>query len=258
MSKKIYFASDFHLGLDSQTTSKEREKQIVRWFSSIQHDAEAIYLVGDIFDYWFEYGSSIPKGYSRFLGKLAELKDNGIAIFFFTGNHDMWMFDYFPEELGIPIFRKVKNETLQGKKIQIAHGDGLGPGDWGYKFIKKVFGNSLCQWAFARLHPNLALYLMKTLSQGRSENKYIDEVFHGREKEMLIQHAEEQLQIDDTIDYFVFGHRHLPLDVKLSNGKSHYFGLGDWISYQSYGVLYNGVFTLEYFEKENKTLIVHD
>ena len=166
---KIYLASDFHLTPET----KEREAYVVRWLDSIQHDAEAIYLVGDIFDFWFEYKTVIPKGYARFIGKLVELRDKNIPIYFFTGNHDMWMFDYFEKELDIPIYRKPISINLKGKKYFIGHGDGLGPGDHLYKLLKNFFANSFCQWLFARLHPNFGVGLANLSSQSSRKYKVI-------------------------------------------------------------------------------------
>ena len=186
--KKTYFVSDFHLGVDARLSSLEREKQICRWLDMVSLDAEAIYLVGDVFDYWFEYKTVIPKGFSRILGKLAELRDKNIPIYFFTGNHDMWMFRYFEEELGIPIYRKPIVRDIHGKTFLIGHGDGLGPGDHGYKFIKKVFAHPVNQWLFARLHPNFALPLMRFFS-GKSrdaQDPAVENRFRGSEKEYLI------------------------------------------------------------------------
>ena len=196
-------------------------------------DAKAIYLVGDVFDYWFEYGTVIPKGYSRLLGKLAELKDHGIPIYYFIGNHDMWMFSYLTDELGIPIYRGPIVEVIDGKKFYIGHGDGLGPGDHGYKIIKSIFSNRFCQWAFARIHPNLGIRIMKWVSS-RSRHSHSDsDNFLGPEREWLVQFSESTLQ-EQEIDVFVFGHRHLPIDYVLSNGTSKYFNLGDWLQYFTY------------------------
>ncbi len=253
--KKVFFASDFHLGTDARLTSMDRERQIVRWLSKIQDEVSELYLVGDIFDYWFEYKTVIPRGFSRFLGKLAEMRDQGIPIYFFTGNHDMWMFDYFESEFGIPIYREPQIRDIQGKKLYVAHGDGLGPKDHGYKFIKKVFNNKLCQWTYARLHPNFGLWLMKKFSHTSRDAGGDDAKFYGRENEMLVQYTERK-ESESHHDYYIFGHRHLPLEVSINNGKSTYFGLGDWTDYQSYGVLEDGIFTLEYFEMPNKTKIV--
>ncbi len=182
---KTYFASDFHLGSDAKFTSKEREKQLLQWLNDIQKDAEALYLVGDVFDFWFEYKTVIPKGYVRLLGKLAELRDGGLPIYFFTGNHDMWMFRYFEEELNIPTYRKPIIREIHGKTFFIGHGDGLGPGDHGYKMIKKIFANPLCQWLFARLHPNFGIALANFWSgKSREVTKHENE-FLGADKEWL-------------------------------------------------------------------------
>jgi len=247
--KKIYFASDFHLGVPDRQTSLEREKRIVRWLDNIRKDAEAVYLVGDIFDFWFEYKTVIPKGYVRLLGKLAELRDADIPIYFFTGNHDMWMFRYFEDELDIPIYREPIQCTLKGKRFFIGHGDGLGPGDRGYKFIKKVFSNRLCQWLFARLHPNFGIGLAQFWSgKSRQGNEKIPDQFTTKEREWLYQYANRKLQTEHY-DYFIFGHRHLPLDLILDNGTSRYINLGEWMTYNSYAVFDGEQLELKYFEK---------
>ena len=252
MKGKIFFASDFHLGADARLSSKDREKQIVSWLSSIQEEASEIYLVGDIFDYWFEYKNVIPRGFSRFLGKLIELRDLNIPVHFFTGNHDMWMFDYFEKEYEISVHRSPIILSLQGKEIFIGHGDGLGPKDHGYKFVKKIFSNKLCQWAYARLHPNFGLWLMKKFSHTSRDAGGNDAIFYGKDKERLVQYSERKIK-ERPYDYLIFGHRHLPLDVTLSNDHSKYFGLGDWTEYQSYGVLENGKFSLKYYNMPDRT-----
>jgi UDP-2,3-diacylglucosamine hydrolase len=162
---KIYFASDLHLGVPNKEKSLEREKRFVKWLDEIKSDASAIYLVGDVFDFWFEYKKAVPKGYVRLLGKLAEISDSGIDIHFFTGNHDMWVFDYLEKEINLKIYRKPQEITINGKSFFIGHGDGLGPHDKGYKFIKKIFSNKLCQWLFARVHPNLGISIAEYWSQ---------------------------------------------------------------------------------------------
>ena len=232
MSKAIFFASDFHLGLDTaEQTSQEREKKIIQWMSSILEEAEALYLLGDLFDYWFEYASVIPKGYVRFLAKIAEFTDRGIPVHVLTGNHDMWMFDYLVTELGVQLHRQPIEVTLHHKRFLLGHGDGLGPGDHGYKFIKKVFASPINQWLYARLHPNLGVPLMKYFSQQSSDKQ--DDHFDGPEKEWLTIYAEERLR-QEYFDYFIFGHRHLTIDHTLSNGRSRYLNCGDWLSYDSY------------------------
>ncbi len=245
---KTYFASDFHLGLDGEMSSVKREKKIVRWLESIKSDARDIYLVGDVFDYWFEYGTVIPKGYSRLMGKLAELRDEEIPIYFFTGNHDMWMFRYFEEELGIPVFRKPIRKEIDGKIFLIGHGDGLGPGDHGYKFIKRVFSNRICQWLFARIHPNLGIRIMKYFSSRSRDNHSEEEKFLDPEKEWLVQFCEDTIT-NEQVDFFIFGHRHLPIEHELSNGASTYFNLGDWLQYYTFLVVEGGVPSLKKFEE---------
>lgn len=232
--KKTFFASDFHLGTDGVTTSVEREKLIVEWLEKSAPDMETLYLLGDVWDYWFEYGRVIPKGYSRLLGCLGRLRDAGIPIHYFTGNHDMWMFRYLTEEFGIPIHREPVIHEIDGKTFFIGHGDGLGPGDHGYKLIKKVFANPVSQWLFARIHPNTGLWLMKFFS-GTSRQHTHEEKFLGPEKEWLIRYAREVLQSRD-IDFFIFGHRHLPIEFDLGVKGAKYINLGDWLIYNSYAV----------------------
>jgi UDP-2,3-diacylglucosamine hydrolase len=231
--KKIYFASDFHLGVPDAARSLEREKRVVAWLNMISKDAEEIFLLGDVFDFWFEYKTVVPKGYVRLLGKLAELSDAGIKIHYFTGNHDMWVFDYLPKELNIPVYREPINRNINGKDFYIGHGDGLGPGDFGYKFIKKIFANPVSQWLFARIHPNFGIGLANYWSRkSRVANATVDESFLGEEKEWLVIHAKEVLE-KQHFDYFIFGHRHLPLDIKIA-ANSRYINLGEWVNYNTY------------------------
>ncbi len=235
LQKKIYFASDFHLGVPTYEKSLEREKRIVRWLDEIKADAQEIFLMGDVFDFWFEYRQTAPKGFIRLLGKIAEITDSGIPVTFFTGNHDMWMFDYLPKEIGITIHREPITKTFFGKTFYLAHGDGLGPGDFGYKFIKKVFANKFCQWLFARLHPNLGMGLAHYWShKSRVSNGPEDEKFLGEEHEWLVIHSKEILKTQH-FDFFIYGHRHLPLDIKL-NDNSRYINLGEWVNYNTYAV----------------------
>ena len=232
--KKTFFASDFHLGTDGMTSSAEREKLIVQWLEQSMPEMNALYLVGDVWDYWFEYNRVIPKGYSRLLGCLARIRDENIPVYYFTGNHDMWMFRYLTDEFDIPIFRHPVVHTIDGKKFFIGHGDGLGPGDLGYKFIKKVFASPVSQWLFARIHPNTGLRIMKYWS-GTSRQHTYEEKFLGPEKEWLIRFAMEELS-RQHIDYFIFGHRHLPIEYNLGDTGSKYINLGDWLRYNSYAV----------------------
>ena len=247
--KKIYFASDFHLGVNAKLTSLEREKKIVRWLDFIQNDAHEIYLVGDVFDFWFEYRSVVPKGYVRLFGKLAELRDKGIPIFFFIGNHDMWMFRYFETEFGIPIIREPIIKEWNGKKFFIGHGDGLGPGDYGYKFIKKVFANKICQFLFGMVHPNLGVGLANFWSQKSRAVSPAELKFLGEEKEWLVQFCNEKIE-KLNVDYFIFGHRHLPIDYTLKNGTSRYINIGEWMHVCSYGVFDRNQMKIQFFEND--------
>lgn len=231
---KIYFASDFHLGSYPSDQSKDREKHIISWLDFIKKDASELYLVGDIFDFWFEYSTVVPKGYIRFLGKLAELADLGIKITLFKGNHDMWMFGYLKEELKAEIISNEKEITLNGKTFYIHHGDGLGPGDAKYKFLKKIFRSPLCQWLFARLHPNLGIGIAQRWSKHSRISNNSEEKFLGEENEWLIVYAKEILK-NRHYDYFIFGHRHLPYEIALKN-NSRIVNLGEWINYHTFAI----------------------
>lgn len=236
--KKIYFASDFHLGVPDHETSLKRERLIVKWLDSVKSDAHSIYLLGDIFDFWFEYKEAIPRGFIRLQGKLAELRDAGIPIYFFTGNHDMWMFDYFPKELGIPVFREPQLLTIGTHRLLIGHGDGLGPGDSTYKILKKFFNSRICQWLFARLHPNLGMGIAKYWSKkSRINNLKREEKFNGEENEFLLTYC-KSLEAKEHHDFYVFGHRHLPLDLSVGT-NSRYINLGEWVHFNTYAV-YDG------------------
>ncbi|MGG8496779.1 UDP-2,3-diacylglucosamine diphosphatase [Tenacibaculum sp. TC6] len=233
--KKVYFASDQHLGAPTPEASFPREQKFVNWLNHIKDDAEAIFLLGDLFDFWFEYSTVVPKGFVRVLGKLAELRDSGIPIYFFVGNHDLWMKDYFEKELSIPVFHKPQEFKLNTKLFLIGHGDGLGPHDKGYKRMKKVFTFPLFKWMFKWLHPDLGVRLGQYMSV---KNKLIsgdkDAKFLGEDNEWLVQYCKRKLEAKHY-DYFVFGHRHLPLDIKLSD-NSNYINLGDWINYYTFGI----------------------
>jgi len=234
-NKKIYFASDQHLGAPTPEASFPREQKFVQWLNEVKEDAAAIFLLGDLFDFWFEYKTVVPKGFVRVLGKLAEIKDSGIPIYFFVGNHDLWMKDYFEKELNIPVYHKPEVFTFNNTSFFIGHGDGLGPGDKGYKRMKKVFTFPLFQWLFKWLHPDVGMRLGQYMSV---KNKLIsgdeDAKFLGEENEWLALYCKRKLETQHY-DYFVFGHRHLPINMDLQE-NSKYINLGDWISYFTYGV----------------------
>ncbi len=249
---KIYFASDFHLGTFPREESRRREQRIVAWLEAIRHDAAELYLLGDIFDFWFEYATVVPKGYIRLLGKLADLADAGTKITLFKGNHDMWMFGYLRDELGATI---VSNELVierGGKSFYLHHGDGLGPGDHRYKTLKKIFRSRLCQWLFARLHPNLGIGIAQRWSANSRLANGRREQLLNVDREWLVTYAREVLETKHY-DYFVFGHRHLPLDITLEHG-SRYVNLGEWVHFDSYAVFDGNELHLRYWKHEENRL----
>ncbi|MCM2302616.1 MAG: UDP-2,3-diacylglucosamine diphosphatase [Flavobacteriaceae bacterium] len=238
-NQKIYFASDQHFGAPTREASLPREYKFVQWLDEIKKDADILFLLGDLFDFWFEYKTVVPKGFIRVLGKIAELKDAGVEIHFFVGNHDLWMNDYFETELGIPIYREPKEFILNNKTFLIGHGDGLGPGDNSYKRMKKVFTNPFSKWLYSWLHPDIGMRLAQYLSV---KNKLIsgdeDVEFMG-DNEWLLLYCKRKLETKHY-DFFIFGHRHMPLEIDI-NSNSKYINTGDWISHYSYAV----------FEKES-------
>jgi UDP-2,3-diacylglucosamine hydrolase len=233
-TKKIYFLSDFHLGAPNYEQSLEREKKIVAFLDSIQSSAQEVFIVGDMFDFWYEYKTTVPKGYTRLLGKLAAFTDAGIPIHFFVGNHDMWMNGYFEKELNIPVYHQPQVFERFGKKIYVAHGDGLGPGDHGYKFIKKIFRNPICNWLFGFLHPTIGMGIANYFSRSsRRKTGNADEQFLGEENEWLIIYSKELIK-KIPCDFLIFGHRHYPLKLQLNKTNSYYINLGDWITNFTY------------------------
>lgn len=244
---KVYFISDAHLGVPDFLSSLEREKKLVKWLTQIEKDADYLFLLGDIFDFWFEYKSVIPRGYARLMGKLAELSDKGIQIYFFTGNHDMWVRDYFNKELGIKIFKKPEIFIINGLKAFVGHGDGLGPRDVGYKILKRIFECKTNQWLFARLHPNFSFWLAQYFSrQSRAANAFNDEIYHGDDKEFLILYIKEAIK-KENFDYFIFGHRHLALEMEIDK-QTKYINTGDWIRLFSYAETDGESIRLKYFK----------
>lgn len=245
-NKKIYFASDQHFGAPTAELSFPREQKFVAWLDEVKKDAGAIFLLGDLFDFWFEYKKVVPKGFIRVLGKLAEIRDSGIPIYFFVGNHDLWMSDYFEKELNIQVYHDNLEYTFGNKTFLIGHGDGKGPGDKGYKRMKKVFTNPISKWIFRWLHPDVGVSLAQYLSV---KNKLIsgdsDVKFLGEDNEWLIQYAKRKLETKHY-DYLIFGHRHLPMIIQVGE-RSEYVNLGDWIEYFTYGVFNGETFELKTF-----------
>jgi UDP-2,3-diacylglucosamine hydrolase len=254
IKNKIYFLSDFHLGAPDYASSLEREKILIQFLDEIKKDAAEIFIVGDMFDFWYEYRQVVPKGYTRLLGKLAELSDAGIPMHFFVGNHDMWMRDYFQKELNIPVYFKQERFERSGKKFLIGHGDGLGPGDHGYKRLKKIFRNPVCKWLFGVFPPALGMGFANYLSRrSRAQTGSIEKVFLGEDKEWLIIYCKEVLA-KEKIDFFMFGHRHLPIDYRL-NDEARYINLGDWINYFTYAVFDGEIMELKSYKgNENKII----
>ena len=233
--KKIYFLSDFHLGAPNDIESRKREDRLVRFLQEARKDAGVIFIVGDIFDFWFEYKTVVPKGFVRILGTLAQMADEGIQLHIFTGNHDLWMQDYLSKELNAKLYFEPQQFTIQNKQFLIGHGDGLGPGDNGYKRLKKIFTNPICQWLFRWLHPDAGIQLANYFSwKSRAKTGNADELFLGEDKEWLILYAKEQAKTM-AVDYFIFGHRHYAIDLNI-NEKSRYINLGDWIRLNTYAV----------------------
>jgi len=248
--KKIFFASDFHLGLLTSTKEreKEREKKIISWLDSIEEEAQVLFLVGDIFDFWFEYKHAIPKGFTRFFGKIATMADKGIEIYFFTGNHDLWMFKYLQLELGITVYYDPIELKINGNKMYVGHGDGLGPGDNYYKFLKKIFTNPVAHWMFKWVHPDIGIGFAKRWSKhSRISKGEPDENYLGDE-EYLIQFCKSQ-ESENHHDYYIFGHRHLPLEVDINN-ISKYFNLGEWVKSCTFGVFDGTSFQLKTYNQE--------
>lgn len=246
-SKKVYFLSDFHLGAPNYEVSRLRENKLVKFLDQVEADAHTIFIVGDMFDFWYEYKHVVPKGFVRILGKLAALTDAGINIHFFVGNHDMWMKDYFQNELGIPVYFEAKDFQFNSKEFYIAHGDGLGPGDHKYKFMKKIFRNPVCQFLFGILPPvvgmGIANYSSRKSRQSAGDKDY---QYLGEEREWLIIHSKDILKVKHY-DYFVYGHRHVPIHVSIGN-NSEYINLGDWMKNYTYAVFDGAAIKLEKFE----------
>ncbi len=247
--KKVYFLSDAHLGIPDYHSSLKREKLLVKWLDTIKPYAVEIYLLGDIFDFWFEYKKVVPKGYTRLFGKLSELTDSGIKVYYFTGNHDMWTYQYFEKELNLKVFKNPVEKYIGDKYFMIGHGDGLGPDDKSYKIMKKIFQNKISRLIFSFFHPRIGISLAVFFSR-QSRNNNVGEDFKGEEKERLILYCKYKLT-KKHYDFFVFGHRHLPLTIPVGK-NSLYVNTGDWIKAFSYAVFDGEKLKLEYFKPRKK------
>jgi UDP-2,3-diacylglucosamine hydrolase len=229
---KIYFTSDFHLGLPTGSAPLEREKKVVKWLNSVVHDAKEIYLLGDIFDFWWEYKLVVPRGYTRFLGTVSEITDSGIPVHFFTGNHDMWVKDYLSSECGMTIHKSPLTTMFDGKKFYLAHGEGLGSGNIGYKILLSIFRNKPLQVMYSAMHPSIGVGIGHSWSLHSRLGKGITKEYLGENDEDLIKYARSVLE-KDKIDYFIFGHRHLAMSIDIIPQTEIVF-LGDWIKEGSY------------------------
>jgi UDP-2,3-diacylglucosamine hydrolase len=245
--KKTYFVSDVHLGEPSHSESLVREKLLVKWLKEKAKDAEAFYLLGDIFDFWFEYKHVVPRGFTRFLGTISEITDSGIPVYYFTGNHDVWVFDYLSQETGVTVIRDVQEKEIHGKQFYIGHGDGLGTYDKGYNFLKKIFTNRFLQFLFKRIHPNFSVgFALRWSKHSRGKHEYPENI--DCEKEWLVKYSRDILT-KKAFDYFIFGHRHIPIQYAL-NDKTEFINLGDWIYNFSYGEFDGNKFQLKFYKKE--------
>jgi UDP-2,3-diacylglucosamine hydrolase len=244
----VYFISDAHLGSRLVEDPKKHEKKLVDWLEKVKADATAIYLLGDMFDFWFEYKTVVPKGHVRFLGKLAELIDAGIDIHFFTGNHDIWTFGYLEREVGLIVHRRAQTVKIGTKHFYLAHGDGLYAEDKGFKIIRSVFHSPLAQKLFGLLPPRLGQEFGFAWSKkNREKIRHIENKFLGEENENLVVFAKQYVETHNDIDFLVFGHRHIALDLQIKNNKRVVI-LGDFVSIFSYGVFDGENFWLEYIE----------
>lgn len=253
MKKRIYFASDAHLGFPNRLAGRDRELRFAAWLDSISNDVEELYLLGDIFDFWFEYKHVVPRGFTRIIGRLAQFTDRGIPVHFFTGNHDLWVRDYLVSEAGVILHRKPYTTQLHGKTFYMAHGDGLGKGDVGYKMLKWFFTNRILHWLFSRLHPNFAVGLAHAWSNKSRYAKGVVADTLNPEKDILLNYARET-ELKQHFDFHVFGHRHRPVNIEIGDKKAQFINLGDWLTHFSYGVFDGNEFRLEFFNPERESL----
>jgi UDP-2,3-diacylglucosamine hydrolase len=250
----IYFASDLHLGMYPPEESRQREQLFVQWLDEIRTDAAELWLLGDMFDYWFEYHKVVPRGYTRFLGKLAMLHDEGVKIHLITGNHDIWVFNYLPQEVGLELHRKEVIRTWNNHRFLLGHGDGLYSGDVSYRILQAIFKNRLLQWCYARLHPDGSTAFAQWMSKRSRKKHGTYGVFLGPDQEHQVQYARKKLLEDPGIEYFVFGHRHLAYEIGIGD-RSRVICVGDWIGNFTYGVFNGERFELKrYLEDQGEIL----
>ena len=249
VKEKVYFVSDLHLGSDALEDPKTTEKRFVRWLDTIRDEARAVYLLGDIFDFWFEYKKTVPRGFTRFLGKIAEMQDAGTEVHFFTGNHDIWMFDYFQQELGIQVHTDPLRTTIHGKVFYLAHGDGMGDDSRSFRFIRWIFHNRICQFLFARVPSRWGIGFGHWWSRSRKAALTCLASYKGEKNEHLVLYSKKYIEEHPDTDYLIFGHRHILLDLML-NRKARMLIIGDWMQYFSYAVFDGKELNLEQYDTD--------
>lgn len=252
---RIYFASDLHLGMHPQEDSLRREKLFVQWLEEIREDASELWLLGDVFDYWFEYKKVVPRGFTRFLGALATLSDTGVKIHLIPGNHDIWVFDYLTQEIGLQVHRQSLTRVWNERHFYLGHGDGLYQGDRMYRMLQSIFKNRTIQWFYARIHPNGSTAFAHRWSKKSRKKHGAIGTFHGTDREHQVQFARKELEKDPSIEYFVFGHRHLPFDIRIAD-STRVICLGDWIGNFTYGVFDGKEFQLKKFLPDQGSIIL--
>ena len=260
--KSVYFLSDAHLGSLAIPHGRMQERRLVRFLDSIKDKAAAVYLLGDMFDFWYEYRLVVPKGFTRFLGKLSELTDMGVEVHYFTGNHDIWAYEYLEKECGVTLHKKPETTEIYGKVFFLAHGDGLGDPSKSFKMLKWIFHNSLCQTMFSALHPRWGLWFgLQWARHSRIEHERKGEpVYLGEDREHLVLYTKKYIEQHPNVDYYIYGHRHIEVDLQLPrplqqgrDRRARMLILGDWISHFSY-VVWDGdhLFMSQYIEGETQ------
>lgn len=251
---RIYFASDLHLGMHPLEESRVRERYFIEWLEEIRQDAKELWLLGDIFDYWFEYSKVVPRGFTRFLGTLASLADQGVEIHIFPGNHDVWLFDYLPDEIGLTIHQTTMIKTWGKCRFMLGHGDGLLKSDRSYRLLQAIFKSKILQWFYARIHPNGSSSFAQWWSRKSRIKTGAYVPFLGPEKEHQVIYAKKILEKQPDIDYFIFGHRHVPFQIQISP-SSQVVCLGDWIQNFTYAVFDGEELHLKKFYEDRGSII---
>lgn len=249
--KNVYFLSDAHLGSWAIPHGRTQERRLVNFLDAIKDKAAAVYILGDLFDFWHEYRFVVPKGYTRLLGKISELTDRGVEVHFFTGNHDLWVGDYFEKECGMTVHREALTTEIYGKEFYLAHGDGLESKDWRYLMLRWLFHNRVCKRLFAAIHPRWGMYFgLKWAAHSRLKHNNIEGFFNGPENDGMVDFARRYLKTHPNINYFLFGHRHVDVDFMLSK-TARFIILGDWITKFTFAVFDGSQLLLEnYIEGE--------